>query len=243
MLPPPADRSATPDPLDEALATLDARAKALSDAANELFKAVARVVADAVRVEAAAIVEAQADHSLELGGKGLKQLRAEVDGWCDQAGAATRRRLIAPDGSPPIWPQAWTFPTPPVKILDADRVPFTSAGQPLPPRVDNAIRSLIADGVAALVAAGYDLSHDPGWETAADGRVVRYLGAYRPSPVLLSAARAYASRRGGYISAVDRVLWLRAVAAAAEAEAAANREQEAKRSKAAQQWAEAGSRD
>lgn len=243
MLPPPADPSATPDPLDEALATLDVRAKALSDAANDLFKAVARVVADAVRAEAAEIVEAQADHSLELGAKGLKGLRAEVDGWCAQVDTATRRRLIAPDGSPPIWPQAWTFPTPPVKILDADRVPFTSVGQPPPPRVDNAIRSLIADGVAALVTAGYVLAGDPAWETGADGRAVRFLGLYRPSPVLLSAARAYSNRRSAYIGAVDRVLWLRAVAAAADAEAAANREQAAKRSKAAQHWAEAGSRD
>ena len=243
MLPPPTDASETPDPLDEALATLDARAKALSDAANDLFKAVARVVADAVRAQAAEIVEAQADHSLELGAKGLKQLRAEVDGWCAQVDAATRRRLIAPDGRPPIWPQAWTFPTPPVKILDADRVPFTSVGQPPPPRIDNAIRSLMADGVAALVAAGYVLGGDPAWETAADGRAARYLGVYRPSPVLLSAARGYSNRRSAYIGAVDRVLWLRAVAAAADAEAAANREQAAKRSKAAQHWAEAGSRD
>ena len=242
MLPPPADRSATPDPLDEALVAQDARAKALSDAANDLFKAVARVVADAVQAEAAAIVEAQADHSIELGAKGLRQLRADVDGWCNQVDAATRRRLISPDGTPPIWPQAWTFPTPPAKILDADRVPFTAVGQPPPPRVDNAIRSLIADGVAALVTAGFDLASDPEWETA-DGRAVRYLGVYRPSPVLLSAMRAYANRRSAYISAADRVIWLRAVAAAAEAEAAANREREAKRSKAAQQWAEAGSRD
>ena len=243
MLPPPADRSATPDPLDEALAALDVRAKALSDAANDLFKAVARVVADAVRTAAAQIVEAQADHSLELGAKGLRQLRAEIDGWCDQVDAATRRRLIAPDGSPPIWPQAWTFPTPPVTILDADRVPFTGVGQPPPPRIDNAIRSLVADGVAALVAAGYDLGTDPDWETAADGRAVRFAGLYRPSPVLLSTARAYSNRRSAYISAVDRVLWLRAVAAAEAAEAAANRDREAKRAKAAQHWAEAGSRD
>ncbi len=189
-------RDPVPSTPDLAAAIADARdevvaaSRQLTDRANDVFRATATVVVEAVEQRLEAFVFAQPERTQKLGRSGVDRLRADLTAATAKLPADSAKRLA---GS-----FSWTFPQEAAWIGDGDRSPLYQGGSDLPWMIDDAVRTATATAGRLAVEAGFEIGPRSHWEVAADGSVQRYLGPFAVPGKLVIALRSYSDARLRY---------------------------------------------
>jgi hypothetical protein len=183
----------TPDLADaiaEARAEVVAASRQLTDRANDVFRATAAVVVDAVERRVEGFVLGQPERTQKLGKSGVDRLRSDLSAALAKVPAESAKRLAGAF--------SWTFPQEAAWIGEGDRAPLFEGGADLPWMIDDAIRasSAVAGNLAA--GAGFEVVPRSQWETAGDGTVQRYLGPFATPSKLVIALRSYSDARLRY---------------------------------------------
>jgi hypothetical protein len=224
----------TPDlaaAIDDARGEVAGASRQLTDRANDVFRATATVVVEAVQQRMEAFVLGQAERTQKLGKGGVERLRAELTTALAKVPGESAKRLATAF--------SWTFPQEAAWIGDGDRAPLFQGSADLPWMIDDAIRSSVALAGRLAAAAGYEVAPRSQWELAADGTVQRYLGPFATPSRLVIALRSYSDARLRYFRKLRALRRLEAEKSARDARIEREAEREAALLSAQSLWSAA----